>query len=213
MANEDNLPQVQACALRVTILEPSGVPLPGAGNVYTTDTLTELTATPVYEDADELTEKNACGTVCVNFTGDDSLKRADVALTICTHDPYLLAMLSDGDVLTDSGLHGFAMPPIGPLTGAGVSLELWSKRIDDGDLHDEFPYAWWVLPRVKNLRMGARTFSNGTALPQFTGRAGENPNWFDGPLNDWPVASDRIIQWFPVAALPTIDGRQTLAAS
>lgn len=213
MANEDNLPQVQGCALRVAVLDPSGVPLPGAGNLYTSDALTELAFTPVYADADEVEEKNACGTVCVSLTGDDSLKRGDVALTICTHDPYLLAMLGDGDVLSDGGINGFAMPPIGALSGPGVSLEVWSKRVDDGDLHDEYPYAWWVIPKVKNLRMGARTFNNGSALPQFTGRAYENPNWYDGPLNDWPVSSDRLIQWFPVAALPAISGRVTLAAS
>lgn len=213
MANEDDLGQVQACAIRVTDLDPSGVPQPGASNIYTSEALTELTATPVYSDADEIEEKNACGAVCVNYTGDDSLKRLDVALTICTHDPWLNAMLSGGDVLTDGGINGFALPAIGPLRGNGVSIELWAKRVDDGDLHDEFPYAWWVLPKVKNLRYGAKTFNNGASLPQFTGRGYENANWYDGPLNDWPVSSDRALQWFPVASLPTIDGLQTLAAS
>lgn len=213
MANEDDLPQVQACAIRVSQLDTSGVPSPGASNIYTSEALTELTATPVYSDADEVEEKNACGAVCVNYVGDDSFKRLDVALTICTHDPWLSAMLSDGDVLSDGGVNGFALPAIGPLRGNGISIELWAKRVDDGDLHDEFPYAWWVLPKVKNLRMGPKTFTNGSSLPQFTGRGYENPNWYDGPLNDWPVTSDRVLQWFPVAALPTINGLQTLAAS
>jgi hypothetical protein len=213
MPNTDDLPQVQACAIRVAVLDPNGVPSPGAGNLYTSEALTELSATPVYTDAQEIEDVNACGTTCVSYVGDDSFKRLDVALTVCTHDPFLNAMLSGGEVLTDDGINGFALPAIGPLRGNGVSIEVWAKRVDDGELHDEYPYAWWVLPRVKNLRYGVRTFNNGSSLPQFTGRAYENPNWYDGPMNDWPVTSDRAMQWFPVASLPTIDGRQTLAAS
>lgn len=210
---EDNLPQVQACAIRVARLDSNGVPTPGAANIYTSDALTELVATPVYDDAAEITQKNACGTTCLDYIGDDTLKRIDVTVTICTHDPYLVAMLSNGDVLVDSGVNGYAMPPIGPLSSNGVSIELWAKRIDDGDLDVDYPYAWWVLPKVKNLRLGARTFNDGSALPQFSGRGYQNVNWFDGPLNDWPVASDRVLQWFPTTALPVIAGLQAIAAS
>lgn len=210
---EDNLPQVQACAIRVARLDSNGVPTPGAGNMYTSDALTELTATPVYEDADELTQKSACGTTCLDYTGDDSFKRLDVSLTICTSDPFLMAMLGAGDVLVDGDVNGWAMPEIGPLTGNGVSIEVWAKRIDDGDLDIDFPYAWWVLPKIKNLRYGEKKFENGASLPVFTGRGYQNPNWFDGPLNDWPVASDRALQWMPTAALPVISGLQPIAAS
>lgn len=213
MAEQDDRPQVQGCAIRVTDLDSNGVPTPGTGTMYVTSAFTELQVTPVYTDADEITEKNACGADCVDYTGDDSLRRADVQLTICTHDPYLEAKLSAGDVLTDAGAHGYAMPPIGPLTTNGVSIEVWAKRIDDGDLDIDYPYAWWVLPKVRNLRKGVRTFNNGSSLPVFTGRALQNPNWFDGPLNDWPVASDRILQWMPTTSLPTLSGLADVAAS
>ncbi len=214
MANNDCLPQVQACVIRVADLDVSGVPLPGSDNLYVSDALTTLQMTPVYTDADEIEEKNACGTVCVNYQGDPTLKRGDIELTICTADPYLQAKLGYGDVLTDTGIHGFAYPPIGVVTGNGVSIELWAKRIDDGELHDEWPYAWWVLPRVTRLKHGVRTFNNGAQLPVFSGQAYENPNWFDGPLNDWPVSSDRFAQWFPSQTIPVAScGAQALAAS
>lgn len=214
MANNDCLPQVQACAIRIAQLDASGVPNPGANQLYVTDAFTELVLTPVYEDGDEVTEKNACGAVALNYKAADSFKRADVQLTIISGDPYLSALLGRGDVLTDGGVNGYAFPEIGSAESDGISIELWARRIDDGSPHAEYPWAWWALPKVQNLRLGARTFGNASQLPVFTGQALENPNWFDGPLNDWPVASDRVAQWFPTAALPTIEcGPQTLAAS
>lgn len=212
--NDDCLPQVQGCAIRVSALDSNGVPSPGANKLYVTDAFTELQLSPIYEDGDEITEKNACGAVAIDYKAAPSFKRADVSLTLITGDPYLHSMLSVGVVLTDSGLHGYAFPPVGSIEGNGVSIEVWAKRIDDGDVHADFPYAWWVLPKVKNLKLGQRTFNNGSILPVFTGEALENENWYDGPLNDWPVASDRVAQWFPTATKPASQcGPQTLAAS
>jgi hypothetical protein len=215
MPAEICLPQVQACAIRVTQLDAAGSPLGGASALYTSDALTTLTASPQYEDADEITEKNACGTVCVDYKGDDSFKRLDIDLTICTVDPYLHQLLSQsGDTLTDGEAIGFAYPPLGALVGDGISIELWSKRILNGALDPDFPYAWWALPLVKNLRLGDREFANSAQASPFTGQANENPNWLDGPLNDWPVASDRVLQFIPTTELPDIQcGYQVSVAS
>lgn len=214
MANNDCLPQVMACRLRVCKLDSNGVPSPGANKLYVTDAFASLTATPVYVDADEIEEKNGCGEVAINYKGDDSFKRLDVELQIHTHDPYLAEMLGLGTVLTSGGVNGYAVPPIGALTGNGVSVEVWAKRIDSGALHAEYPYAWWVLPKVQNLRHGTKTFNNGAHIQTFTGQAVENENWYDGPLNNWPVASDRALQWFPTASMPAVVcGPQTVTAS
>lgn len=211
----DCLPQVHACAIRVARLAANGAPLVGAQNLYVSDALSILTTTPVYTDGDEIEEKNACGNVAINYRGDDSFKRLDVALTLVTPDPELHEMLASGsEVLTDGAAVGWAYPPIGSVGGNGVSIELWSKRIDDGDLDATFPYAWWVYPKVKNLRVGERAHQNGPLLAPLAGQAYENPNWFDGPLNDWPATSDRVGQWIPTAALPdVVCGYQALVAS
>ena len=212
--NNDCLPQVQACAIRVALLDPNGVPSPGANHLYVSDALSELNMTPVYEDAEEITETNACGTTALSYQGEPTLKRGEGDLTIISQDPYLVAMLGGGDVLTDSGLHGFAFPSLGVNTAQAISIELWAKRIDDGEMHDEYPYAWWVLPKVTRLKHDQRTFNNGSQLPKFMFQLYENENWYDGPLNDWPVASDRFAQWFPTATIPTATcGPQTLPAS
>lgn len=200
MAETDCRPQVQACAIRVARLDSNGVPSPGANNLYVSDALVSLGFTPVYTDGDEIEDKNACGTVAVNFRGPDSFKRGDVTIQLTTPDPFLVEMLSGGDVLDEAGRpKGFAAPPIGPVTGNGVSIELLAKRVDDGDLDADFPYAHWAYPKIKNLRLGEHTHANASNLPQFTGQAYENPNWFDGPVGDWPAESDRVYQWIPSA--------------
>lgn len=213
MAIDNTLPQIQACAMRVGQLDADGAPLAGANNLYTSDALSELQLTPVYEDGDEITEKNACGKVAINFKGAPSFKRGDVSLTIMTEDPYLVKLLGLGSVLANGGNPGYAFPDIGSIESNGVSIELWARRIDDGAPAADFPWAWWVLPRVVNLKQGVRNFSNGARLPVFTGEALENPNWLDGPANDWPVASTQVAQWVPTEDLPVLNGSQALVAS
>jgi hypothetical protein len=199
MAN-DALPQVQAFRTRITKLDTNGVPTPGANNMYVTSALITLTTTPVYVDGDEFEEKNGGGTICVSFKGDDTFKRLDWELTVCTPDPYLLEMLTGGAVLTDGDAVGFAYPNLGPITPTPISIEMWTKRVNEGVLDPAFPYAWWVLPWSTSMRFGNKTFGNNALLPVIQGRAFENDNWYDGPTNDWPVASTAPLQYIPCTA-------------
>jgi hypothetical protein len=189
--------------MRVAELDPNGVPTPGSF-LLTVDSIVEITTTPVITDGDEIKDKNGCGEVCINYKGPDSFDRLDVGITVCDHNPYVMAALGRGDILTDSGVRGYAFPALGPTNEDAVSIEFFAKRIDDGALQADYPYAWWVLPKVNNLRLGPMTFNSGSNRPSFVGRAFENENWFDGPLNDWPVSSDRVLQWFPIPELPTV---------
>lgn len=213
---EDCLPQVHACAIRIAVLDSNGVPRPGADNLYTSAALTEVTWNPNVKEGAEVEEENACGTLCVSFKADDSIKWWDFGITLCSPDPYLEAILSGGDTI-DLGADvpaGYAAPPIGVIQAERISVELWAKRVLDGDLDPDFPYAWWAFPKIANLRPGDRTFNSGSQQPQFSGRSLENPNWFDGPTNDWPAASDRAAQWVPTTTLPEIVcGPQALAAT
>lgn len=211
---EKCLAQVQACRLRIAKLDANGVPHPGAGSMVTTKSLSRLTLTAVYTDGDEIEEKNACGEVEAGLKANDTFKRVDFELELLKHDPYLLALLSGGDVLTDGDAVGFAYPPLGLVEGDLVSVEVWAKRVNQSTTDQDFPYAWWSVPLIKNLRIGDRVFENAVAKPVLTGQAYENANWYDGPLNDWPVASDRVAQWIPTASLPDdVCGLQTIAAS
>ncbi len=213
---DDCLGQIQACAIRVAKLEPaSGVPLPGAGNLIVSDALTEMTYETTYEDGTDIFERNACGNACMDYRGPDIKRRLQISLTLCTHDPYLMAFLSGGDTIdNDEGGTGFAAPPTGAIERQPISIELWAKRIKDGDLDIDGPYAWWVFPKVMNLREGQSKFANELKKPMFTGQGYENVNWYDGPLNDWPATSDRTHQFLPWATIPTpVCGTQALPAS
>ncbi len=204
MAEEDCRGQVAGCISRYARLDANGVPLPGAENLYVSDDLVSLAWTAVYTDGDEIDEKNACGTSKVYFKQPDTFKRADVVLTAVKPDPRLSEFLSGGDLLSVVGRpKGFAAPPLGPITGNGISVEIWAIRVDDGDQDPDFPWAHWVYPKIKNLRLGDHTHEAGAIKPIFSGQAYENVNWFDGPTGDWPAESDRIFQWLPASTAPT----------
>lgn len=208
------LPQLHGVRIRLAKLDGSGVPDPGAGNLIVSKALTQMTFSPVYEDGDETTVKNASGEICLDYRGPDNLRRGDFNIVICSFDPYLHSFLGGGDTLTNGDAVGMRAPAIGAVTGNGISVELWTKRINDGDLDVDYPYAWHAFPKVKNLRMGEVTFQNGETLPAFSGQMYENVNWYDGPANDWPATSDRMHQWLPTTSLPAItDGTVELAAS
>lgn len=213
---DDCLPQVHAIRMRLANLGPDGVPLPGAENLYVSDAITTLTLGSEIADASEIEERNGADEICVAYQGDPSLKWGTVSLQICTPDPYLEAMLSTGTVIDlGSGVPaGFAYPAIGPLRSDGISIELWTRRINNGDMDPDYPYGWWVLPKIKRLRMADREFGNASIKPSYEGKAYENVNWFDGPLNDWPASSDRYAQWVPTATVPDAQcGPQALIAS
>lgn len=203
MAEEDCRPQLHACAIRVSLLEADGSPDVGVANMYVSDALVALTFTPVYVDGDEVEDKNACGTVKVNYKAPDSFKRGDISIELITPDPFLSTWLSGGLLVPSAGgiPAGFQAPPIGPITGNGVSVEVWTKRITDGDLATT-PYAHWAYPKVKNLRLSPHTHNNGPLHVTFSGQAYENLLWGDGPVGDYISDTDRVYQWEPVATIP-----------
>lgn len=213
MAN-DCLPQVQACRIRVTRLDANGVPTPGASNMYTSDALTSIAFAWEVAAGTEITAENGCGIQVLNFAAQDTLRRGNITIQLVTPDPQLSEMLSGGDVLTSGAAVGLSAPPLGELVDNPISIEVWAKRVRDGKIDPTFPYAWWVYPWVQNVRPDDHTQENAPFQPGFIGRAFENDNWFNGPLNNWPVASDRVYQWLPTATIPAANcGYQTVAAS
>jgi hypothetical protein len=206
MPEIDCRPHVQACSIRVTRLAANGAPLVGATNMYVSDALVTMGFTSVYTDGEEIEDRNACGIVVVNYRGADTFKRGDVELTLTTPDPYLSEILSGGDVINVTGppaVKGFAAPAIGPVTGNGIGIELWAHRVDDGSDDADYPYAHWLYPRIKNLRIGDHEHANASLQPAFSGQAYQNDNWGDGPVGDWPATSDRVYQWIPATSMPT----------
>ena len=211
------LPQVQACAMRVCDLDSNGVPHPGATSIYVTDSFTEVSFDPTIEAGATIKLDNACGGTAIDFESEPRLTKGVMKFKIIQQASRLAAKLGGGSVIVDdtnANAKGLALPRIGKITGNGVSIEVWTKRILNGSLDPDFPYAWWVFPKVINLRGLSRVFGNSAQEPEFEGLTVENTNWFDGPLNDWNGPSDSIAQWLPTKSLPTIAcGPTALVAS
>jgi hypothetical protein len=198
-------PQIKVCAIRVALLATDGKPAGGASSMYVSKALATATLSPQYDDGTETSEKNACGEVLLSDKTEPSFLRADISLDFLNTDPYLLSILQpQSDLLTGAWGEGWAMPPIGALSGQ-ASLELWATKVNDGTTDLDYPYAWWAFPLVKNLKMGDKEYSANAQHTILTGQCYENSNWFDGPNNDWPTSSDRCAQWIPATTLPTID--------
>jgi hypothetical protein len=190
--------------MRLAVLGTDGVPLPGPENLYVSKALTTVTLGSNVAEATELEERNGSDEICLNYTGVPSLKNGTFSIELCQPDPYAEAILGGGDVLTvgPDAPAGFAMPALGPINRPGISIELWAHRILDGDIDPDYPYAWWSIPKVKNLVRQDANISNEAHKPTYQGIGLENPNWFDGPLNDWPASSDRWAQWVPSSTVP-----------
>lgn len=214
MAEQPALPQLHGIRMRVARLDANGVPSPGAGNLYVSTGFTRVAVDPQYSVGAVTERKNASGEVCFHYMSADSFTKANITIELCDYDPYLLAMLTGGETQTDGDRIGWKIPEIGPVTGDGVSIEVWTRRVDDGEEDADSPYGWFAYPRAKNLRLSGWAHEDGALIPTITGQAYENPNWFDGPANDWPIDSDRVVQYIPTSSLPTAQvGGIELAAS
>lgn len=199
MANTICGGSVQACATRFARLNSNGSRAIGPNNTYVTDALITFQFDPELSTGDDFEQENACGSPCITYKDCDRLKRLNLTMDVCTTDPELTEIIiGDGGVLLrDLGgnSRGFGMAHVGePTCPYGVSVEIWSKHIVDGDQDPNFPWIRWVLPRTK-WQIGARAIGNDVMTHPFTGQASESTLWGSGPGGSWPYVSDRLAQW------------------
>lgn len=200
---------VQAVLARITRLAENGTPVVGPRNAFYSDSLIEGAWGPTYTEPDAIQQPNGAGNVCVFYQPPPSVQGCALeGLKWCTPDPELLAFLGGGTVLTTGTgpterSIGYAAPAVGaPASAFPVSIELWSRQvvggIPVGYFHHLLPYC--------QLRFSANWVLNGSdpLVPEFAGTGAENPEWGEGPKNDWPYTiSNRCFQWVQELALPT----------
>ena len=119
---------------------------------------------------------------------------------------------------TDAGdVIGFARRGVGADDPDPVSLELWTRAIGTTGAcsQDNAVAGWWrwVYPRV-TFTLGDVTHENGIGVVQLKGFGDPNPNWGNGPFNDWPAdeyfdptAPEHFV--LDVAGPPTTSGGYT----
>jgi hypothetical protein len=198
---QDYAASVSGVAIRVTSLNTLGELV--AAESYTSKSFIRVSFTPEYEEGDEITEKNADGTVCVSFKAPDTLKRVTMEVAVCDPDPVLSSMLSGGVVLasgTGPTLEpaGWASAEVGEdPSGNGVAVEVWSRAIVDGKPASPNPYFHWVFPYVKTRLSGDRVIENGLLANTYEGFGVGNSEFGEGPAADgdtgwkWPSVTNR----------------------
>jgi hypothetical protein len=210
---QDYAASVQGVAIRVTKLSPTGG-LDGDES-YFSKSFIRVSFTPEYEEGDEITEKNADGTICVTFKAPDTLKRVTMEIAVCDPDPVLSTLLSGGILLVGSVTSGTppttATEPLGwasaqtgeDVSGDGVAVEVWSRAIVNGKPAQPNPYFHWVFPYVKTRLSGDRVIENGLLANTYEGFGLGNAAFGQGP----DATGDTGWPWPEVAERPYMYGR------
>jgi hypothetical protein len=216
---EDYAASVQGVAIRVTRLNESGGLV--TAESYSSKSFIRVSFTPEYEEGDEITEKNADGTICVTFKAPDTLKRVTMEVAVCDPDPILSQMLSGGlllagDVDGDVSPMGWASAQVGEdPSGNGVAVEVWSRAIVDGKPANPNPYFHWVFPYVKTRLSGDRVIENGLLANTYEGFGVGNDEFGEGPDTAgtatpntqwrWPDVTDRPYMYARTDGFPDKD--------
>lgn len=184
MAARDGASSINGEWMRVTKLVETGG-IDSGYPVLNTNGFMTASFSPVFEEGDEINDKAADGSVCVTWKNDDTLTRLDFALSVCSPDPEITAMLSGGAVVKDASdnIVGYSSMGVGDVVGSPLAIEIWSIANIDGKPAADAPYWHWVFPYVKIRYDGDREFSNGRLSNEFSGRALGNAALVTAGLN------------------------------
>lgn len=181
----------QACAIRVARLSANGTPVSGANQGYVAGAPVQVTLTPQYQKGVELTQPNACGQLAGYYRQQDQLKSWDIVFDLTELDHELIEILTGATLIapTPGTTIGHQFPPVSscsPYNLNGVSLEFWTKRWDHCQQPaDGIQYWHWVFG-CAFLHVGPLKMDNGFMTIPIEGYLQENPNWGDGPWDDFP---------------------------
>jgi hypothetical protein len=199
-----------ALGFRVTKLDASGAPIPGTTSCYMSSSLVTVSTGLDYTKPNIVTQENGAGQVCVSYAAPASLSGAHIAsMQVCVPDPIILQFLLGGNILLDVNNVevGYQAPAIGSTPNPnGVSLELYTRAVQDGAFANQYPYFWWVFPRCTSFTLSADTKleAANAGIPEFAADAQQNPNWGAGPDGLWQWDSSRVWQYARVSTIPNL---------
>jgi hypothetical protein len=166
-------------------------PAVGATNGVATSAIVRLASSPQYDTGQEYLLKNGCGDIVAYSREQNRLKEVAITLELATKDFELIELLTGGSLIVDSTGNniGIARRGVGKVESAYVSLEIWTTTIDaNGPCQDATTdpgYYRVIFPRA-TFTLGDSTFENGVAMVTLTGFGTNNPQWGNGPWNDYP---------------------------
>jgi hypothetical protein len=208
MAVKRKTGSVFALGMRAVLLGQNGAPIIGATGAYETDNLVKLDFTMLYREGETKERTNGQGRACLSYEAPTTVRGLQInSLELCNPDEELEAVLGGGVTILDDDDDpvGYGAPEVGvDPSGYGVALELWSNAVHDDGVDDDFPYIRWLFPREKLRNAGTRTVGPDPMAAGFEGSGRQNPNYGDGPMNDWPYISNRVFQWYRTDTIPDL---------
>lgn len=202
----DKARSVNGVALRVSRLAPDGTILAGSNTIYTQKAFMSFQFSPEMEEGEEITEKNADGSICYSAQEASTLKRVTLSLSVCSPDPELEELLLGGTIFTSASGEavGYASPEAGEVTNPdGLALEVWSRAMNSsGKPMSTNPFYRWVFPFASFAPSGDRVMENGLMANEYEGWAVGNPEFGTGPDGSWEFTSASPYQYARVATAP-----------
>lgn len=201
---EDCAGSLQVCAMRLARLDDDGTPLVGADNMIVTNDFSTWSYSFEMSEGEDFEQKNACGDISVAYKEQDRIKRVNLGVTFTKPLPEVHDFLFGGTTIVEGGdVIGWIPPGTGENPNPnGVSAEIWTKAIVDGAQASDRPWIWWPWPRTKWVPAD-RSMGNEVHTAPFTGFTEQNPNWGDGPGNDWVYDDPTHFAWVRTDDIPT----------
>lgn len=186
---------IKAQTARFTLLGVCGELITGSGSAQiTTNSFTEISNTPNYEEGQRFLLRKANGEPCVNQRDAGFFNWLEQTTTLCSLDPDLLAAVTGEPVITDGSDN-----ITGVIFGEGLlnnhfSLEVWQPVSGEGACTPggQQRYVYWAFPHVIDAQIQEFTFQNDTftfGYSSITRAAHETWTIGDPWLADAPVSS------------------------
>ena len=167
-------------------------PSSGTPNSFVvSDSFITLNLKAELEQPDEFIVKLANGKLCVNEIGCATLKRYSVDVTLCNADPDLFEIMGGVTKVLDfnGDIVGYEIDQALGQCGK-FSMEFWTRVPQSECLSDNglTQYVYWLLPCLKNGRVGDVSIANGPLEFSFAADAIPSSSWGVGPFDT--VAQD-----------------------
>lgn len=196
--------------LRLTRLDECGVPVDGATSVVTTKGFVSVTATPVYQDQEDITQTDANGDTCIDDQSDVNLRWLELNVLFCNVDPTAVNIITGDPIVVDDATPtpntvGFRWDAA--VSGsAAFAIEVWSGIPGQPcDAEGFVQYGYWLYPFVVQAQIQEYVVENGALTLGFTARTSAGSGWGVGPFD---VRRDAVTPFAPEPLLTAIGATQ-----
>lgn len=190
---------IKAEVARFTLLDDCGVPITGVGSAQiTSDSFTQITNTPNYEDGQRFLLRKANGQPCVNQRDPGFFNWLEQETTLCTIDPDLIAAITGDTILETAGGDS-----IGVAFGEGLltrrfSMEVWQPVSGEGacDPSGVQRFVYWAFPNLGDAQIQAFNFENDVFTIGFADTSRRASTLWNLGLT-WLTATNAVANWGP----------------